>query len=74
MLNSLYATCVWQGPLARKHIAADPIDSFLLNLAAAVEANYLVTGDKRSNMLALKKVGRTTILPPRQFCEHVLQL
>ena len=74
MLNSLYGTWVWEGRLERKHAAADPTDSFLLNLAAAAEAHYLVTGDKRSNMLALKKVGSTTILTPRQFCERVLQL
>jgi len=57
MLNRLYAAAVWPAPIPHKHDAADPTDSFLLNLAAAAEAHYLVTGDKRSHILALGKVG-----------------
>jgi putative PIN family toxin of toxin-antitoxin system len=74
MLNSLYAATVWPGPIPHKFDAADPTDSFLLNLAAAAEAHYLVTGDKRSQILALKKVGATSILTPREFCEQVLHV
>ncbi len=74
MLNRLYAATVWPAPIPQQHVAADPTDTFLLNLAAAAEAHYLVTGDKRSHILALKKVGGTTILTPREFCEQVLQV
>jgi putative PIN family toxin of toxin-antitoxin system len=74
MLNRLYAATVWPAPIPREHVAADPTDSFLLNLAAAAEAHYLVTGDKRSQILALKKICATSILTPREFCEQVLQV
>ena len=57
LLNHLYRATVWPAPIPHKHDAADPTDSFLLNLAAAAEAHYLVTGDKRSHILALGKVG-----------------
>src|SRR5580658_7469303 len=32
MLNSLYAATVWPAPILRKHKAADPTDSYLLDL------------------------------------------
>ena len=39
----------------------DPNDNFLLAMAAAGAANYLVTGDKRG-VLALQRHGNTQIL------------
>lgn len=74
LINNLTHAQVWRSPLPKRHIADDPADSFLLNLAEAVKAHYLVTGDKRSHILDLVKVGETRILTARGFCDQVLQL
>lgn len=58
----------------RRHTALDPTDSFLLDLAAASNVHYLVTGDKKSGLLQLGKVGNTRILSPASFCTEVLKL
>jgi uncharacterized protein len=46
---------------------SDPDDVFLLGIASAGEADYLVTGDKRAGLLALKTFGRTQIVTPTEF-------
>jgi uncharacterized protein len=48
----------------------DPDDNFLLALAEAGAADYLVTGDK-SGLLTLKKHRRTQIITARQFAERL---
>jgi putative PIN family toxin of toxin-antitoxin system len=50
-------------------ICEDPDDAKILALALKCEATYLITGDKM--LLALKKIGTTKILSPRQFWEAV---
>jgi uncharacterized protein len=50
--------------------SADPDDNFLLSLAEAGEADFLVTGDK-SGLLALKKHQGTRIITARQFAEKI---
>jgi len=57
----------------RIHSAADPPDSFLLDLAAAAKAHYLITGDKKSGLLQLGKLEGTRILSPAEFCVSVLK-
>src|ERR1035437_5321233 len=37
MLNDLYDSVVWPEPLPRKHEAADPTDSYLLDLMEAAQ-------------------------------------
>jgi putative PIN family toxin of toxin-antitoxin system len=74
MLNNLYGACVWEGPLARKHDAADPTDRYLLELIEAAQPDYAVTGDKRSGLLQLAKLGRTRILNASAFASQVLHL
>jgi hypothetical protein len=74
MLNHLYRATVWQGPLPRKHQAADPTDSYLLDLIEAAQPDYAVTGDKRSGLLELDKLDRTKILSATAFCSQVLHL
>jgi putative PIN family toxin of toxin-antitoxin system len=74
MLNYLYAAIVWQGPLPRKHQANDPADSYLLDLMEAAQPDYAVTGDKRSGLLELGKLGRTKILGATAFSSQVLHL
>jgi putative PIN family toxin of toxin-antitoxin system len=50
----------------------DPRDAFLLAMASAAEADYLVTGDHRAGLLELGHVGRTRIMTPGAFCAEVL--
>jgi|SRR5579864_912924 len=50
--------------------SADPDDNFLLALAEAGEADYLVTGDK-GGLLTLKKHKGTQIVTARQFIERI---
>jgi len=73
MLNSLYAATVWPTPIPRKHRAADPTDSYLLDLIDAAQPDYAVTGAKRAGLLQLQSFDRTTILTAARFCEIVLQ-
>ncbi len=42
-------------------VSSDPADNFLLGMAEAGQADYLVTGDK-SGVLAIERHGRTTIV------------
>jgi putative PIN family toxin of toxin-antitoxin system len=49
--------------------AEDPNDSWLLALADAGRADYLVTGDKRSGLLALRRVATASIVTAAKFCE-----
>jgi uncharacterized protein len=74
MLNHLYSATVWPDPIPRKHKAADPTDSFLLDLIDAAQPDFAVTGDKRAGLLQLDTLGRTKILPVSVFCSDVLHL
>jgi putative PIN family toxin of toxin-antitoxin system len=73
MLNNLYAATVWPGPLSHRHHAADPTDSYLLDLIDAAQPDYAVTGDKRSGLLQRGALGRTKILSASEFHEKVLR-
>ena len=59
-------------PLSAKQDLQDPHDAFLLAMAQASEAHYLVTGDRRAGLLQLGKFGATRILGPAAFCAAVL--
>ncbi|MGA3080020.1 MAG: putative toxin-antitoxin system toxin component, PIN family [Terracidiphilus sp.] len=74
MLNHIYKATVWPAPLPRKHDAADPTDSYLLDLIEAAQPDFAVTGDKRSGLLQLAKLGRTKILSAMDFSTQVLHL
>jgi putative PIN family toxin of toxin-antitoxin system len=50
----------------------DPNDVFLLSMALASEADYLVTGDHRAGLLQRGSAGRTRIVTPATFCSEVL--
>jgi uncharacterized protein len=50
----------------------DPNDSFLLAMALAGEADFLVTGDHRAGLLQRASLGRTRIITPVIFCAEVL--
>ena len=53
-------------------VLADANDEFVLAMALPSDADYLVTGDKRSGLLALGKLGRTRLVTPTAFCSAVL--
>ena len=74
MLNHLYGATVWPDPLPRKHEAADPTDSYLLDLIEVAQPDYAVTGDKRSGLLQQDRLGRTKILSATAFSSQVLHL
>ena len=50
----------------------DPNDVFLLAMALAGEADYLVTGDRRAGLLQKGNIGRTRIVTPAIFCSEAL--
>jgi uncharacterized protein len=52
--------------------ADDPKDSFLLAMALAGNADYLVAGDRRAGLLQLGHIERTRIVTPAVFCAGVL--
>jgi putative PIN family toxin of toxin-antitoxin system len=51
---------------------SDPNDIFLLSMALASDADYLVTGDRRAGLLQRGKAGRTRIVSPGTFSAEVL--
>lgn len=52
--------------------ADDPNDTFLLAMALASEADYLVTGDRRAGLLQRGTIGRLRIVTPAAFCAEAL--
>ncbi len=50
----------------------DPNDAFLLAMALAGDADYLVTGDRRAGLLQHDNIGRTRIVTPAGFCGESL--
>jgi len=47
-------------------ISPDTADNFLIEMAQAGDADYLVTGDKR-DLLDIKRHGKTQIVTARQM-------
>ena len=66
MVNDLKRLTVMLGPLPKVERSDDPEDDFLLAMAEAGDADYLVTGDK-SGLLALVRHKRTRILSATEF-------
>lgn len=50
----------------------DPNDAFLLAMALAGDADYIVTGDRRAGLLQQENLGRTRIVTPTIFCAEAL--
>ena len=46
-------------------------DAWLLALADAAHVDHLVTGDKRSGLLARRRIGTASILAATAFCKLV---
>ena len=66
LVNELRALAFTPKRLPRIEGSSDPHDDFLLALAEAASADYLVTGDK-SGLLALRRHRRTRIVTARRF-------
>lgn len=66
LVNELRALALIPGRLPKVERSSDPQDDFLLALAEAAHADYLVTGDK-SGLLDLRKHRRTRIVTARRF-------
>ncbi len=66
MLNNLHGATIIDR-LPGGHEAADP-DAWLLALADLGRADHLVTGDKRSGLLARRRIGTARILTAAAFC------
>jgi uncharacterized protein len=66
LINALGKTALIE-PASVAVELSDPDDAFLLGMAKTGGADYLVTGDKRAGLLALKTFGRTKIVTPTEF-------
>lgn len=71
MINNLQRAMVLER-LTIEIEADDPDDSFLLAMAPAGEADYLVTGDCCAGLLQRGHIERTRIITPAVFCAEVL--
>jgi len=71
MMNNLQRAVVLEH-LTIKVEADDPDDSFLLAMALAGNADYLVTGDRRAVLLQRGHIERTRIVTPVAFCAEAL--
>ncbi|QQN26454.1 putative toxin-antitoxin system toxin component, PIN family [Pseudomonas syringae group genomosp. 3] len=71
MINNLQRALVLER-LTIEEEADDPNDSFLLAMALAGDAHYLVTGDRRAGLLQRGHIGRTRIVTPALFCAEAL--
>ena len=66
LINLLRKLTVPVDPLPRVQRSADPDDDFLLAMAEAGDADYLVTGDQ-AGLLVLKRHKKTRIVSVAQF-------
>lgn len=70
MHNELRRLAVLVTDLPGIDASRDPADNFLLAVAQAGEADFLVTGDKQ-DLLSLGTFGRTRIITARQLLERL---
>lgn len=71
MINNLQRAIILKH-LTIEEEANDPDDAFLLAMATASNADYLVTGDKRAGLLERKSIDRTQIVTPSIFYAEVI--
>jgi uncharacterized protein len=65
MVNAVRALAALTGPLPRVDASPDPADNFLLAMAVAGKADFLVTGDGK-HLLSLERHGNTRIVTARE--------
>ncbi|MGL5840141.1 MAG: putative toxin-antitoxin system toxin component, PIN family [Sphingorhabdus sp.] len=71
LLNDFRKVGVNVDPLPHVDRSPDSFDNFLLAMAEAGRADFLITGDK-ADLLAFKTHGQPQIVTARQFLEIVL--
>src|SRR5574340_134391 len=69
MVNNLQRAVILEN-LTMPVEADDPDDAFLLAMALAGNADYLVTGDRRAGLLQRGHIERTRIITPVVFCDE----
>ena len=70
MVNDIRRLATICDPLPDVSASPDPNDDFLLAIAQAADADYLITGDK-SDLLALGSHGRTRIVSARAMVQFL---
>lgn len=70
MCNELRELATLVGPLPLIETSRDPADNFLLSMAQAGKADFLVTGDKH-DLLSVGTFEQTRIVSARQMLEEV---
>ena len=65
MINAVRALAVLTGPLPPVDVSPDPADNFLLAMAVAGKADFLVTGDGK-HLLSLERHGNARIVTARE--------
>jgi uncharacterized protein len=68
LVNAFRNVGIVVDPLPPVDISPDPFDNYLLAMAQAGDADFLITGDK-VDLLALGSHGRTAIVSVRQCLE-----
>ncbi len=71
MLNELRALATVVGSLSSVNVCHDPADNFLLAMAEAGDAEYLVTGDA-GHLLKLRRYKGTHIVSAREAGARIL--
>ena len=70
LINELRSLSEFITPLPSVDVSPDPWDNYLLAMAEAGGAHYLVTGDK-ADLLSLTRHGQTQIVTVRQMLERL---
>ncbi len=73
LINSIRGLALMVARLPQVDVASDPNDDFLLALAQAGQADYLVTGDSR-DLLSLRQFEETRIITAREFAQDIINL
>lgn len=68
LINELREVAILVNDVPRLTICADPFDDYLLAMAVAGAADWIVTGDKR-DLLTMKLHERTRIVSVREFLD-----
>ncbi len=71
MVNGLRSAQVLLKNLPDAMNSPDPGDAYLIAMAAASDADYLVTGDKA--LLSMRRIGVTRVISARRFSSTVLR-
>jgi predicted nucleic acid-binding protein len=66
LVNELRDVAILIGELPRVNACADPNDNYLLAMASAGAADFLITGDKR-DLLGMKRYQGVRIVSVRDF-------